>query len=90
MRALVTAGEQSVAADVARAIVQSMLTQPDPLVAEALEYAVRQKWLGSFQCQRESVPWTAIISYSKWSDRIEHSLVYKDVTLKIELAENLH
>ncbi|OVE46676.1 hypothetical protein CBW21_17415 [Chromobacterium violaceum] len=87
---MVMAGEQSVAADVAKAMVQSMLTQPDRLVAEALEYAVRQKWLGSFQCQHESATWTASISYSKWANRIEHSLVYKDVTLKIELAEKTH
>ncbi|MBP4045562.1 hypothetical protein [Chromobacterium violaceum] len=90
IHALVMAGEQSVASDVAKAMVQSMLTQPDRLVAEALEYAVRHKWLGSFQCQRESATWTASISYSKWANRIEHSLVYKDVTLKIELAEKTH
>lgn len=53
MRDVVKIGEQGVAADVWKAMVQAALKQPDPMVADALEYAMRQKWLGCFECQRE-------------------------------------
>lgn len=87
MRDLVKTGEQGIAADIAKAMVQTMLRQPDPLVAEALEYAVRMKWLGRFKCQREAAAWWAEISYAKWANHADRGLIYKDVTLKVELAE---
>lgn len=68
-------------------MVQAALKQPDPLVADALEYALRQKWLDRFECQREASAWSAGISYAKWANRGDRGLVYKDVTLKVELAE---
>ena len=87
MRSLVQIGEQGVAADVAKATVQAMLQQPDPLVANALEYAIRQQWLGRFACERTAAPWTAAIGYAKWANRTERGLAYKDVTLKVDVAE---
>jgi len=87
MRDFVKAGEQSVAADVAKAFIAALQQAPDALVADALENAVRWKWLGRFECRRDAAPWTATISFSKWAARTEKSYVYRDVTLKIELAQ---
>lgn len=87
MRDFVKAGEQSVAADVAKAFIAALQQAPDALVADALENAVRWKWLGRFECRRDAAPWTATISFSKWAARTEKSYVYRDVSLKIELAQ---
>lgn len=87
MRDFVKAGEQSVAADVAKAFVAALQQAPDPLVADALENAVRWKWLGRFECHRDAAPWAATISFSKWAARTEKNYIYRDVTLKIELTQ---
>jgi hypothetical protein len=72
MRDFVKAGEESVAADVAKAFIAALQQAPDALVADALENAVRWKWLGRFECRRDAAPWTATISFSKGStDREE-------------------
>lgn len=87
MRDIVKAGEQSVAADVAKAFIAALQQAPDALVADALENAVRWKWLGRFECRRDAAPRAATISFSKWAARTEKSYLYQDVTLKIELAQ---
>lgn len=86
-QSIVSTGEQGVASDVLKLMAREMLKQPDPLVADALEYALRQKWLGRFECQSETSVWSASISYAKWASRADRGNAYKDVTLKVELAE---
>ncbi len=88
MRDIVKMAEQASMSDVFKSLARSMLKQPDPLVADAIEYAMRQKWLGRFECQRDTTTWSAKISYAEWANRTDRTLIYKDVTLKIELAEN--
>lgn len=87
MRDFVKAGEKGVAADVAKAFIAALQQAPDALVAEAIENAVRWKWLGRFECRRDAAPWIATISLSKWAARTEKSYVYRDVTLKVELTQ---
>lgn len=58
------------------------------MVADALEYAMRQKWIGRFECQREESIWSASVSYAKWANRTDRGNGYKDVTLKVDLAES--
>ncbi len=88
LQEIVKIGEQSIASELLKRMVRDMLKQPDPLVADALEYAMRQKWLGRFECQREASAWSASVSYARWADRFDHGHSYKDVTLKVELAES--
>lgn len=87
MRSVVAMGEQAVKDDVARELVRAMLQQPDALVADALEHATRMKWLGRFECRGPSSSWAAAISFSKWANRGERSMSYKDITLKIAFSE---
>lgn len=89
IQAVVKTGEQGVANDVWKMMVRNMLKQPDPLVADALEYAARQKWLGRFECQGAGSSWTASISYAKWANRADRGNAYKDVTLKVDLADGM-
>jgi hypothetical protein len=84
---IVKTGEQGVASDVWKMMVRDMLKQPDPLVADALEYAVRQKWLGRFECLGAVSSWSASISYAKWANRTDRGNAYKDVTLKVVLTD---
>lgn len=84
---IVKTGEQGIASDVWKMIVRDMLKQPDPLVTDALEYAVRQKWLGRFECQGAGSSWAAYISYARWANRADHGSAYKDVTLKVDLTD---
>lgn len=87
MRDFVKAAEQIVTADAAKAFIAALQQAPDALVTDALENAVRWKWLGRFECRRDTTPWTATISFAKWAARTEKSYVYRDVTLKIELTQ---
>jgi hypothetical protein len=87
LQEIVKTGEKGVASDVWKMMVRDMLKQPDPLVADALEYVMRQKWLGRFECQCEASAWSASVSYAKWANRADRGNAYKDVTLKVELAE---
>lgn len=88
MRDIVKMAEQASISDAFQSFARSMLKQPDPLVADAIEYAMRQKWLGRFECRRDTTTWSAKISYAKWANRADRTLIYKDVTLKVELAES--
>lgn len=87
IQGVVKTSEQGVASDVWKMMVRDMLKQPDPLVADALEYAVRQKWLGRFECQGAVSSWSASISYAKWANRTDRGNAYKDVTLKVVLTD---
>lgn len=88
MQEIVKTGEKDVANDALKLMVRDMLKQPDSLVADALEYAIRRKWLGRFECRREKSVWAASISYDKWANRIDRNYSYKDVSFKIELTES--
>jgi hypothetical protein len=87
MRAIAKIGEQGAATDVWKQMAQAMLKQPDQMVADALEYAMRQKWLGRFECKSEAAAWSAGISYEKWANRSDRGAAYKDVTLEVKLAQ---
>lgn len=87
MRGVVAVGEQAVKEDAAKELVRALLQQPDALVADALEHATRMKWLGRFECRGPSSDWTAAITFSKWANRGERTLSYKDVTLKLAFTE---
>lgn len=88
MRTVVSGGEQGVAREVLKATVRELMKRPDPPVADALEYAMLQKWLGRFDCQRHASTWTAAISYADAASRSDRfGYVYRDVKLKVELAE---
>lgn len=87
MRGVVAVGEQAVKEDTAKELVRALLQQPDALVADALEHATRMKWLGRFECRGPSFDWTAAITFSKWANRGERALSYKDVTLKLAFTE---
>lgn len=87
IRGVVAVGEQAVKEDAAKEFVRALIQQPDALVADALEHATRMKWLGRFECRGPSSDWTAAITFSKWANRGERALSYKDVTLKLEFTE---
>ena len=88
MRHIVGTGEQSAAGDVLKATVRELMKRPDSLVAVAFEHAMRQKWLGRFECRGTASPWAAAISYANAASRSDRKgFVYRDVTLKVELAE---
>lgn len=87
LNGVVKAGEQGLAADLAAQLMTSMRSQPDRLVAHALEHAIGQKWLGRFECQQAAAPWTAQIAYVSYASTSDRSYLYKEVKLKISLAE---
>lgn len=85
--ALVRDSERQTAEDVLKATVRAMMRAPDPLTASAIEDALRNRWLGRFECKGDTEAWTAAISYRNYAARKEPSgLTYRDVTLGIELA----
>ncbi|MBO0501756.1 hypothetical protein J1C51_23565 [Chromobacterium haemolyticum] len=75
--------------EVFRQIVVAMLRQPEPLVGDALEYALKNKWLGRFECAvGGAAAWRATISFDRAQARTTGpTSTYRDVTLKIGLAE---
>lgn len=75
--------------EVFRQIVVAMLRQPEPLVGDALEYALKNKWLGRYECSvGGAIAWRATISFDRAQARTTGSTTtYRDVTLKIGLAD---
>lgn len=75
--------------EVFRQIVVAMLRQPEPLVGDALEYALKNKWLGRYECAvGGAAAWRATISFDRAQARTTGpTSTYRDVTLKIGLAE---
>lgn len=75
--------------EVFRQIVVAMLRQPEPLVGDALEYALKNKWLGRYECSvGGAAAWRATISFDRAQARTTGpTTTYRDVTLKIGLAD---
>ena len=75
--------------EVFRQIVVAMLRQPEPLVGDALEYALKNKWLGRYECSVDgAAAWRATISFDRAQARTTGpTATYRDVTLKIGLAD---
>lgn len=75
--------------EVFRQMVVAMLRQPEPLVADALEYALKNKWLGRYECAVDGgTAWSATISFDRAQARTTGpTSTYRDVTLKIGLAD---
>lgn len=82
LRDVIRIGEQAIALDVWKAMVEAVR---DPLGREAVEFAAKQKWLGQFECKRDAESWVAQISANDVKTRYEHNLIYKDVSMKVEL-----
>ncbi len=82
LNAVAKAGEQAMMADLAAQAMAAMRSQPDRLVAHALEHAIGQKWLGRFECQQAAAPWTAQIAYDSYTNTNDRFYSYKDVKLK--------
>ena len=72
-----------------RQTVTAMLRQPEPLVADALEYALKNKWLGQYECGVDGkTAWRANIGFDRAQARTTGpTSTYRDVTLKIALAD---
>lgn len=87
MRGVVALGEQAVKEDATKELLRARIQQPDELVKGALEHATRMKWIGSFECRGPSTGWTAAIYFSKWANRGERGLSYKDITLQLKFTE---
>ena len=83
MNDFVRIGEKIIATEVWNAI---MNAYRDPLGREAIEFAAKQKWLGRFECKKDADSWRAQISATDVKTRVDHNMIYKDVTLNIELA----
>lgn len=80
--------ERQAAEDALKAAVRAMGNAPDPLTAAVIEDALRNRWLGRFECTGGAESWTAAISYRNSTARKDGSgLLYRDVTLGIELAQ---
>lgn len=75
--------------EVFRQTVVAMLRQPEPLVADALEYALKNKWLGRYECALNGgTAWSAAISFDRAQARTTGpTTTYRDVTLKIGLSD---
>lgn len=82
LREVVRIGEQTVAADVLNAMLDSYR---DPLGREAVEFAVTQKMLGRFECQNARESWIAAISVTEVKPRKDGYLTYRDAFLKVDL-----
>lgn len=82
IRDIIQAGNEALAIDLWRAFVEAVR---DPLGKDAVDFAAKQKWLGRFECKRESDSWLAQVSVTDVKTRVDRNLIYKDMGMKVEL-----